>query len=278
MNRQWTGNVWVGAGTAYFVHTPLDDTLHAHALLQIAITLQAAFTVVDERGQALHAEAAVIGSHQRHGLHADAKGSGLVLSLFLEPNSNYGRALRAHVARTDAVATPLDAPTAAALRTCWTRPAAPRGALLVHEVMGVLAGPALPRVGDDRRVAFAQDYIAHHLADSDALDHVAGQLRLTTRYLRKLFERNVGLSPQRYRQWCKLRAALEFVMQGSSFTTAAAMAGFTDSAHFSRTFRGIFGAPPSTLLSTRAVEYAATTFGPDLALPLITPHALASPP
>lgn len=260
MNRSWSGDVWLGAGLAYFVHIPRDERPHRHALLQVVIALQAGFTVVDEIGQSLHADAAVISGGHRYGLRIDGPGAGEVLSLFLEPNSIYGRVLQTRVAPPGVVAAPLDTPTAQALRACWTRPGAHRGAPLAHEMLSVLGEPALRRTAEDRRVAFTQDHIAHHLADKDALDRVAEQLRLTTRYVRKLFQRHVGFSPQRYRQWCKLSAALDCVKQGSSFTTAAATAGFTDSAHFSRTFRDIFGAPPSSLMSARAPEHSGSAF------------------
>ena len=36
--------------------------------------------------------------------------------------------------------------------------------------------------------------------------------------------------------------------RGSSLTDAAVEAGFADAAHFTRTFRGHFGIPPSALL------------------------------
>lgn len=259
MNRSWSGDVWLGPGLAYFVHFPRDERPHRHALLQVVIALQAGFTVVDEIGQSLNADGAVISSRDRYGLRIDGPGAGEVLSLFLEPNSTYGRALQTRVAPAG-VATPLDTATAQALRACWTRPGAYRGALLAHEMLSVLGEPALRPAAEDRRVAFTQAHIAQHLADKDALDRVAEQLRLTTRYVRKLFQRHVGFSPQRYRQWCKLSAALDCVKQGSSFTTAAAAAGFTDSAHFSRTFRDIFGAPPSSLISARASGPSGSAF------------------
>ena len=47
--------------------------------------------------------------------------------------------------------------------------------------------------------------------------------------------------------WCRLRAAAEIAMRGSSLTEAAHAAGFADSAHLSRTFRSMFGIAPSFL-------------------------------
>lgn len=113
------------------------------------------------------------------------------------------------------------------------KPGARRGEFLVHELITALVADPPPPMGEDRRVAFAQDYIANHLADVDSLNRVAGHLG-------------------------KLRTALECVAKGTSFTTAAATAGFTDSAHFSRTFRCVFGALPSSLLAPGG-DYAIMT-------------------
>jgi AraC-like DNA-binding protein len=248
MNRHWSGEVWVGAGAAYFIRVARGDDLQVHSLLQVAVALDSPFTVVEESGRARLAEGAVIPGGNRHRFHAEATAP--ILSLFLEPNSKGGRALESRYPVIGEVAE-IDAGCVAALRACWEQPGARRDELLVHELIAALVADTPPSMGEDGRVAFAQDYIANHLADAESLDRVAGQLGLTTRYLRKLFDRELGMSPQRYRQWCKLRTALECVAKGTSFTTAAATAGFTDSAHFSRTFRGMFGAPPSSLLAPR---------------------------
>ncbi|MCO7552415.1 MULTISPECIES: helix-turn-helix domain-containing protein [Pseudomonadaceae] len=44
-------------------------------------------------------------------------------------------------------------------------------------------------------------------------------------------------------------AALQLITAGQSLTGAAHAAGFSDSAHFSRTFRSLFGLDPSSALS-----------------------------
>ena len=61
----------------------------------------------------------------------------------------------------------------------------------------------------------------------------------------------LGVPIRRYRQWHRLFVTAVGVTQGLSLTTAALEAGFTDSAHFSRTFRSILGMPPSAMLNPR---------------------------
>ena len=47
--------------------------------------------------------------------------------------------------------------------------------------------------------------------------------------------------------WRRLIRALEVYAGGQSLTEAAHMAGFSDSAHFSRVFKRFFGLPATTL-------------------------------
>ena len=61
------------------------------------------------------------------------------------------------------------------------------------------------------------------------------------------FSAATGLPLRRYVLWCRLRTATAAAMRGASLTEAAHVAGFEDSAHLSRTFRAMFGVPPSLL-------------------------------
>lgn len=247
MTGRWKGDVWMGSGAAYFVGDARDNDLHAHYVLQIAIALGEPFFVTEDQGRTHLARGIVIPSGKRHCVRNGSEASAETMMLFVEPNSDMGRLLQAHYPLSEGEIVEIDEVRLTALKARLETAAPGGGEPLVREMMTVLTDGAWRHRGIDRRVAFALDYIENHLADSDSLEHVAQRLSLTSRYLRKLFEQEIGLSPQRYRQWCKLRTALGGVLQGESFTEAAATAGFTDSAHFSRTFRDMFGAPPSSI-------------------------------
>lgn len=252
MTRPWKGDVWVGAGAAYFVGNARDNDLHAHYVLQLCVALGEPFNVLEDAGRTRRARGILIPSGKRHCVRNASDACAETLMMFIEPDSQMGRLLAAQYPLDQGEIIDIDEVRLTAVKARLSNAAPGGGEPLVRELINVLTDGAWRHRGVDRRVAFALDYIAHHLCESNSLEHVAQHLSLTPRYLRKLFEHEIGLSPQRYRQWCKLRAALTGVLDGDSFTDAAATAGFTDSAHFSRTFRDMFGSPPSAIFESSA--------------------------
>src|SRR5512138_1197570 len=61
------------------------------------------------------------------------------------------------------------------------------------------------------------------------------------------FTESVGIPVRPYILWLRLQLAACDLMDGASVTTAAYRAGFSDSAHLTRTFRRMFGTTPSDL-------------------------------
>ena len=91
-------------------------------------------------------------------------------------------------------------------------------------------------------------YVEDNLDGSPRLDEIAGYVGLSPRQLRRDIADQLGMPFRRYVLWRRLRRAVLAVHEGDDLTTAAATAGFADSAHFSRVFRGLFGLTPSEVL------------------------------
>lgn len=72
--------------------------------------------------------------------------------------------------------------------------------------------------------------------------------------LSHLFTSQVGLSIRSFLQWRKIKEALGLLATGISITDVAHEAGFSDSAHLTRTFRASLGLLPSTLGHGRHVQ------------------------
>ena len=68
----------------------------------------------------------------------------------------------------------------------------------------------------------------------------------------KKFKARTGLTFRGYKQWRAVRAATYALLDGAAIGEAALDAGFADAAHFSRTFRNVFGVSPSEARSAQA--------------------------
>jgi AraC-like DNA-binding protein len=81
------------------------------------------------------------------------------------------------------------------------------------------------------------------------LQELAEAVCLSKDWLVHLFQREAGISLRKYEQTIKLHAAAAFVNRGVSMTEVAALAGFADSAHFSKMWKQHYGLPPNRMFS-----------------------------
>jgi len=70
---------------------------------------------------------------------------------------------------------------------------------------------------------------------------VANQLCLSESRFLHLFSQELGISWRPYLLWRRMMCAVKAILNNTSATDAAHMAGFSDSAHLSRTFKNTFG-------------------------------------
>ena len=70
---------------------------------------------------------------------------------------------------------------------------------------------------------------------------VASQLALSESRFLHLFREELGIAWRPYLLWRRMMCAIQAIINNSSATDAAHLAGFSDSAHLSRTFRNSFG-------------------------------------
>ncbi|PID53099.1 MAG: hypothetical protein CSA58_03420 [Micrococcales bacterium] len=193
----------------------------------------------------------MIPSRQPHRFDA---GGELVTIVLVEPSGPLGYRL-AQTARHDA-AGDLDDRLAgvrlpdsadAATLIDWSRTAL---ALVTGKKPGETTHQVRPEV------VGAQRFIDEHLHETAMLSDAAHHVALSARQLRRLFVADVGIPFRRYVLWRRVCRAVLTVQDGTDLTTAAATAGFADSAHFSRTFRKTFGLNPSQVLPLVSVAEA----------------------
>ncbi len=106
-----------------------------------------------------------------------------------------------------------------------------------------------PGFAIDPRIARAVQLIKADVACNQSIEFLAEQVGLSVPRLTQLFRQKIGIPIRRYRQWHRLFVTSVGVARGMNLTDAAMAAGFTDSAHFSHTFRSIIGMSPSAALA-----------------------------
>ncbi|WP_160171420.1 helix-turn-helix domain-containing protein [Marinobacter nitratireducens] len=103
--------------------------------------------------------------------------------------------------------------------------------------------PADPRI--EKVVRIIREQVHRNLS----VEVLAAEVNLSVSRLVELFRNQVGVPIRRYRQWHRLFVTFTGVERGETLTDAAIAAGFTDSAHFSHTFRMTLGMKPSDILA-----------------------------
>jgi len=98
---------------------------------------------------------------------------------------------------------------------------------------------------DDQRIVRALKTVDDALGTKIHLDMVARAAGLSKSNFTALFRSVVGMPLRRYVLWRRLNLAVAAMGDGADATTAAHVAGFSDSAHFSRTMKKMFGVSPS---------------------------------
>ncbi len=116
---------------------------------------------------------------------------------------------------------------------------------------------ARPQLGDylgagmsvriDHRTERLVERVHAEPSSRTSLSRMARQLGLSESRLMHIFKRDIGIPFRRYRLWVSMGAALRMIREGASLTDAALGAGFSSSAHFSASFREMFGIEPSRL-------------------------------
>jgi AraC-like DNA-binding protein len=243
--------IWQG-GSLWVFQVPGDPggieatDFHAHHAIQVTLALDGEFELLglDRR---FCGPAFAVAADIRHAFRP----KGLIALLFAEPESPQGRV----IARTLLAEQPIAAlPPALAARCADEirravqaaetpgQPLADVGRALIEELAGGFEPPA-----SDARIEDVVAWAAAHLDRQLSALQAARRVGLSVDRMSHLFVEHTGLPFRTYVLWLRMTRAVEAYAAGASLTEAAHDAGFADSAHFSRTFRRMFGVAAAAL-------------------------------
>jgi AraC-like DNA-binding protein len=123
--------------------------------------------------------------------------------------------------------------------------------LAVDELMIALLSEALgstqrvDRASPLRVVDAAKQFLHAHLCEPISLNDIAQSVQVSAAYLTDAFTRSEGMPLCRYRMRLRLNRALVDLPRCEDITRLALDLGFSSHAHFSNTFKSLFGVSPS---------------------------------
>ncbi|AKQ68314.1 Transcriptional regulator, AraC family [Myxococcus hansupus] len=229
MILQMQSHLLLGGGRALYVGSFHELPRHRFAANAVLVGLDDAFDLIDDDGRVEHHEATFVRGWQWHSL--DFRG-GRAAMLFLEPGAGLRHQVDASVLRA-AVETAL----AARKPEPWSE--------LFQNALNL--GPS-PLSVDARIARVAELLSTPDAAPADAVT-LSQQVGASTSLVEHRFKEQVGVPIGAFRAWYRMEAATSLALKGRSLTEVAHAAGFYDSAHFSRLFRGMFGMPPSKVFT-----------------------------
>ncbi|HEV2620696.1 MAG TPA: helix-turn-helix transcriptional regulator [Frateuria sp.] len=174
-----------------------------------------------------------------------------VATVFVEPETLAGRALLARYGQRDVSL--LDdhglAQRAAALHAVFEAKGTDQ-ALVAAAQQAVEHLASIPAAYDavDPRITAVLERVRERSEAPLTLAQAASLAHLSPSRFRHLFVAQTGISFRAYLLWARVGLAMARGLTDASWTDAAQLAGFADSAHLSRTCRRMFGVAPTMLV------------------------------
>lgn len=246
----WEGaSLWLMQALAGANDAVNATAFHSHHAVQVTLSLGGRFTLrTRDREIAMDSAVAPDISHMFEAV------GGLAV-LFIEPESRAGRAVTGRLFGGDntlvSIPPDLAGDLVAQLTPAFNDGGNEDAALIALGRMLVarLAGEADADMPDPR-VQKMMAFVAARLDGPVALSAAARAAGLSPGRARHLFVEQIGLPFRTYVLWQRITKGVGLYAGGASLTEAAHESGFADSAHFSRTFRRMFGLPAAALRLT----------------------------
>jgi AraC-like DNA-binding protein len=238
----WFGQLGIDVGFAYFVGRAGENRPHAHWAHQCVIRLEQAI-LVESRTDQFIADALFIPAGTEHRLVAPHH-----LSLFFDPTTPLSHAIQKKIGQVHGASQPQRLPEDLAdfFKSAMTEA---RSTPALHHYLSAHLVNQIPAPGGDPRLDLILRRIKEELQTKNSSRHeLSSEIALSSSRFSHWFREQTGMPLRSYRKWLRLVLALESILDGTAPLEAAHLAGFSDQAHFSRTFVAMFGAPPIELM------------------------------
>lgn len=231
---QWAGDVVFGDAWAAYRGSAAENSLHAHAALQLALGRDADVFVTLEDDQIVRGRALLIRPGVPHAIAA----KGDVGLIYFEPQAPLAFALLDQVGIEDVEQLPHEIWKSVDM----ARPPE-RWVVAIEDAL-----PAPSQTLDARLSIVLRELAAN--SGRDAISLVASRNGLSASHLRELARDQLGFPLSTWLIWRKLERSMRELAVGVTLIEAALAGGFADQAHFTRAMRRMFGVTPGEVKRT----------------------------
>lgn len=224
-----------------------DNVIHQHYAVQIIVSITDTF-VIQSHNDSYQSQSLLIKSMQAHQLHCNNQ---QILIMLINPASKLGHLLNKH--NCDKTIQDINNEWITGIRefaTKWYQ-----GTLsdidfiedMKQSTQGFIKGNKKCFHKTDKRILSALEILEKNSCNVLPLETIASQVFLSPSRFIHLFKKETGITYRRMQLWNKLMASIDDIARHKSITDLAHAHGFSDSAHYSRTFKQTFGINPKLI-------------------------------
>ena len=248
--RTWRGKVFLWQEQALFLGEAADTSFHASPAIKLVIALDGEFLLRTSENEAWRGfRSAIISPGQFHAIDGRNKRLALIV---LVPEAKAAQPLLPIMNRKGISRIPLAVvqnflPIFADFEEMPVE-GVESEKICQKMLKKIRNGEELLSAALDERVSHGIERLRSDAETHLSVGEIAARVELSESRFSHLFTEQIGVSMRRYQLWIRLRDAIHLLARGGSLTDTAHEAGFSDSAHLTRTFRQMLGIAPSALL------------------------------
>ena len=231
--------VFIGPTITLFIGQVLDNDIHRHHLLQLTVAIEDNFNLLLD-GVWTKSNGIIIKPDFNHQLNGS--GSSQIL-LLIDPESDEGiHIMKSHLKGDPYIhidMEPLRKIIINSLKSIKEKTIPLE--VIINKILLTLGTETKDYSKIDSRIVKTINLIKNLEDKKILIKDLAKEASLSESRIQHLFKDEIGISIKRYLLWRRLIDAISLIRKYSDLTTAAHGAGFSDSAHMSRTFRDSFG-------------------------------------
>lgn len=236
-------------GKFLYIGNSIKTNIHEHHALQIAISEEKPFMMRIADGKWKKFRSLIINSDQPHECVLK---NGRVYFLSLDPESIPAKRIKGKfLSGSNFSSVPQDLLTPYIKRIKKQSSRKINCAIIskiTDNFINALSDSSVSIKQVDERISTVIGILKNSLDSKIKLKHLAEKVFLSETRLVHLFKEQTGIPVRKYLLWHRINIAVKEIIAGEKLTGATHTAGFSDSAHFSKTFKRMFGTSPTALL------------------------------